>query len=148
VEPVPGILTKEGEPAMTATYDLSSTAGKMRLLLGDTDLTAVTLTDEELTGIYQLTSTLNEASEGYEILLLSCAMALDSIAAKAAIISNDIVLGSLTLADRYKVQELRAMAKQFRQAVEEMPAFAISEENLSGFNELTIIRNYVLRTEV
>jgi hypothetical protein len=30
---------------------------------------------------------------------------------------------------------------------DEYPAFAVAEENLSSFNELTIIRNFVLRNE-
>lgn len=145
------------------TYDLATTVGKMRMLIGDNggfgvaDFTDAAFSDEELQAISAGTQAMlmgpTYAGGTYsipetEILMLSCANALESLAAKAASNSNDIRLGSLTLNDRFKVSSVQAQADRFRNAVNSMPAWGIAEENSCGFNELTIIRNWVLRTEL
>ena len=40
------------------------------------------------------------------------------------------------------------MAQRCRDAGNNLPAWGIIEENLCGFNEMVIIRNWVLRTEL
>jgi hypothetical protein len=39
------------------------------------------------------------------------------------------------------------MAARFRELDENTPAFGVAEENVSQFNELDIIKNYIQRTE-
>lgn len=43
-------------------------------------------------------------------------------------------------------KSLLDQAEGYRTLVEETPAFAIAEENLSAFNELIIISNWIYRT--
>jgi hypothetical protein len=45
-------------------------------------------------------------------------------------------------------KSLLDQAEGYRVLVEETPAFAIAEENLSMFNELIIIRNWIYRTQL
>ena len=83
-----------------------------------------------------------------EILLLSCATAFDALAGKVSSLHGQtITLGDFTVTAKDQVASLQNMAQKFRDAVYNLPAWGIVEENLSGFNELTIIRNWVLRTE-
>jgi hypothetical protein len=109
------------------------------MLIGDTDSTDVQLTDEEISAMLEL-----EAGALY----LTCAACLDSLANKTAVGFTQVKIGSLDLNDKDKVAALRLQAENFRTLDAETPAFAVAEENLSNFNELEIIRNYILRTEL
>ena len=123
---------------MAATKDITTDVGKVRYLIGDVDLTAPYFQDEELQGFLDMAgSSVN----------LACAYALESLAAQAAVNLTNIVLGSLEIDETSKADALRKMANRFRELDSESPAFAVAEENLSNFNELEIIRNYILRTE-
>ena len=142
---------------MAFTYDLTGTVGKMRLLISDVNPTAPIFQDEELQAFQDITlmqvqgpnnffggSTVSEK----EILLLSCATAFDALAGKVSSLHGQtITLGDFTVTAKDQVASLQNMAQKFRDAVYNLPAWGIVEENLSGFNELTIIRNWVLRTE-
>lgn len=122
---------------MSFTYNLATTAGQLRLLVGDTDATDVQLQDEEIAAIINIEP---------DSLFLEAAMCCDSMASRAAVSQTDIVIGSLQVQDRYRVQELKSQAKRWRDMENDTPAFAIAEQNLSDFNALIIIRNFVLRT--
>jgi hypothetical protein len=124
---------------MSTSLDATTTTGQMRYLIGDTDLTKANFQDEDLAAIFNL------SPDGS--LYLACALALDSLANKAASKLNNIVLGTLKIDQTSKVAALKAAAAGFRDLEYNTPAFAIIEDNLSSMNELLIIRNRILRTE-
>lgn len=145
---------------MSFTYDVTTTTGQMRLLIGDTSSTAPNFQDEELAAIQTVVAsmqlgwqTISDSSSipQNELLLLSCAQAMDSLASKVAASPAGQTIqigGDYKLTGKDQVQKIQDMAQRFRDAINELPAWGIIEENLSGFNEMTIIRNWVLRTEM
>jgi hypothetical protein len=126
------------EARMSFSLDINTDIGKIRFLIGDTVQASANFQDETLTGFLSLTSS---------SIYLTCALALDALANAAATNLNDIVLGSLRINETSKVERLRAQAQAFRDLEYNTPAFDVAEENLSGFNELEIIRNNILRTQ-
>jgi hypothetical protein len=143
---------------MSFTYNVQSMTGMMRLLIGDTNVNAPNFQDEELQSIANVISGMESgwstiASGGIpqnELLLLSCAQAMDSLAARVAAspAGQTIQMSDYKLTGKDQVQKLQDMAQRFRDAVNNLPAWGIVEENLCGFNEMVIIRNWVLRTEL
>ena len=149
---------------MSFSYDLTTTIGKMRLLLGDTVNNPPGLPnfqDEELQALLDTTDFILAGPQGSvsfggqtipenEILFMACANAMDSLATRVASSPNGqtIKIGDYSLTGKDQVASLQAIAQRFRDAIENMPAYGVIEENLSGFNELVIIRNWVLRTEM
>ncbi len=143
---------------MSFSYDLSTTTGKMRLLLGDTNSSSPNFQDEELSTIADITTTQlsgNAALFGEQslatndVLFHACANAVDSLAARigSGKGGQTYKLGDYEITGSDQVKTLQDIAQRFRDAINNMPAWSIVQENLSGFNELTIIRNWVLRTE-
>lgn len=145
---------------MSFTYDVTTLTGQMRLLIGDTNSAAPMFQDEELAAIQTIVSSLETGwttvawaaipVSGTELLLLSCAQAMDSLASKVAAspAGQTVVMSDYKLTGKDQVQKLQDMAQRFRDAVNNLPAWGIVEENLCGFNEMVIIRNWVLRTEM
>ena len=149
---------------MTFTYDLGvSTLGKMRFLLGDITASGANFQDEELNMVLQLTVSQLSGPAGVpnqigfgpllqqnEVLFLACGTALDSLATRVASgpAGQTISIGDFKLSGKDQVTTIKSMAQAFRDAIYNLPAWADAEQNLSGFNELTIIRNWVLRTEL
>jgi hypothetical protein len=141
------------------SYDVTQPIGLIRLMLGDTDQTKVNFQDEELNALLNLVTsqvsgpTVPFGSGGSltnDVVCFTCAAALESLAAKIAASANGRTyqLGDFRITGKDQVTSLQEQATRWRAAVENAPAWAIVEENNSGFNELTIIRNWVLRTEV
>lgn len=124
---------------MPFTLDILTFVGQVRYLIGDKDSTAPIYTDAEITGFGTMAG---------NSLYLACALALDGIAATAAQNLTDLQLGTLKIDETSKVEALRTQADRFRDLDNNTPAFAVIEENLCSFNELQIIRNFILRTEV
>ena len=143
---------------MSFTYDVTTMTGQMRLLIGDTNSTAPNFQDEELQCIANVVSGMESgwptvawgAIPQNELLLLSCAQAMESLASKVAAspAGQTVTINDYKLTGKDQVQKLQDMAQRFRDAVDNMPAWGIVEENLCGFNEMIIIRNWVLRTEM
>jgi hypothetical protein len=138
------------------TYDIGTTIGQMRFLLGDTVEATASFQDEELTACYTIvqmqmggSSIATSAGVPQDVLFYAVAAALDSVAARIATSSNGqtIQIGDFKLSGSAQVDSVREMAQRFRDAVDNMPAYAIVEQNNSSFQELQIIRNWVLRTE-
>jgi hypothetical protein len=122
---------------MAFTYDISTDLGKVRLIIGDTDSTAAQFQDEEISAFLLL----NDSS-----LLLASADALDAMAAKIARGATITKLGDYQLDTTNAATQLQAAAEKLRDREYNTPAFGIVEDNVSGFNELEIIRNYLFRT--
>jgi hypothetical protein len=145
---------------MSFSYDVTTITGQMRLLIGDTNATAPYFQDEELAAIQTIVASLETGwttvswaavpIQGTELLLLCCAQAVESLATKVAAspAGQTISLSDYKLTGKDQVQKLQDMAQRFRDAVNNLPAWGIIEENLCGFNEMVIIRNWVLRTEL
>ncbi len=143
---------------MSFSYDLGTNVGKMRLLIADSDPTAPQFSDEELQAFQDITSMQVAGPSSFfgggdipqtELLLLSCAQAMDSLATKVASIKGQTVtLGDFQVMAKDQVLSLQGQGQKFRDAVNNLPAWGIIEENTCGFNELIIIRNWVLRTEL
>lgn len=146
---------------MSFTYALPpvTVVDQMRLLIGDTNSANPNFQDEELATIANMVagmesgwSTIQGVSVPQnELLLLSCAQAIDSLAARVAgsTAGQSIQIGGdYKLTGKDQVQKLQDMAQRFRDAVNNLPAWGIIEENTCGFNEMVIIRNWVLRTEL
>lgn len=141
------------------SYDITQPVGKIRFLVGDTTQSTANFQDEELNAILGLVNsqvsgpTVPFGSGGdltNDVIFLTCAAVLDSLAAKIAASPNGRTyqLGDFRITGRDQVESLQEQADRWRKAVEEFPAWAVVEENLSAANELVIIRNWVLRTEV
>lgn len=143
---------------MSFTYDVTTTNGLIRLMIGDTVSASANFQDEELNALLNLTQSqisgpvvpFGAATLTNDLLCYTCASALDALAARVAASPNGqtIQIGDYKLTGKDQVGLLKDQAQRWRDVVEQMPAWGIGEENLSGFNELTIIRNWVLRTEV
>jgi len=82
-------------------------------------------------------------------ILLAASLATQSLVVKyGSIPVQEVSIGGFqTSAGRTQVRYLESQADRFYQMYIDTPAFAIAEENNSGYNELTIIRNWVLRNE-
>lgn len=143
---------------MSFTYNVATMTGMMRLLIGDTNQNAPNFQDEELQAIANVVSGMESGWQTIaygqisqnELLLLSCAQCMDSLASRVAgsPAGQTISMSDYKLTGKDQIQKLQDMAKRFRDAVNELPAWGIVEENLCGFNEMVIIRNWVLRTEL
>lgn len=118
--------------------DLTTPVGQLRFLIGDS-VYPYTLDDLTL----QMFLDINNES-----LYLAAATALDSLAAMAITNFESVKIGDYQNSDKDKVAALQLAATRYRDLEYNTPAWAVVEENLSGFNELTIIRNWVLRTEM
>jgi len=83
-------------------------------------------------------------------LFLAASLASNSLVVKyGSVPVQEVSIGGFqTSAGRTQVGYLQQQADRFYQLYIDTPAFAIAEENLSGFNELEIIRNWVLRNEI
>jgi hypothetical protein len=131
---------------MSFSADITTQVGRLRYLIGDLTSASASFSDEDLQGFLSLTA-LTSVDGMTQSLLLAAAFACDSMAAQAARVMEDIKLGDYQNSDNEKVTHLKSMADRFRDLEYNTPAFAVAEENLSAFNELDIIRNFILRTE-
>lgn len=122
---------------MAFTYDLSTTVGQVRFLVGDNDPDNILMQDEEIQFCINISFT---------SLYLAAAAACEAMAAKVSGNLTNIVLGSLKIDETTKSEQLMAMADRFKALEYSQPAFAMVETNNDGFSELAIIRNWVQRT--
>jgi len=82
-----------------------------------------------------------------ESILFAAGMACDALAAKVSANLQEIQIGDFRdYSGRNQVAALQAQAQAFYKLETETPAFAIAEQDLSDFNVLVILRNYVLRS--
>ena len=127
---------------MAYTYDLSTEAGKVRLLITDTDHNNEIFNDLEIDTFLSLT-----AVEGTNDIHLAAAMALETIAASETLVQKKIKLLDLTTDGPAVSASLRASAKLLReQSVTESDIDWI-ELGLTDFNRNEIVWNDVLKTQ-
>lgn len=122
---------------------------KVRLLIGD-QLSAA-FTDDEIQTFLDLRS----AEAGYnDQFYMAAYLALKSLASKVSVAlrsgGTSVKIGDFeTSTDIGNLSKaILEQAQGYYDLVMNTPAFAIAEENLSQFNELTIIRNWMFRIQL
>ncbi|QGH73022.1 MAG: hypothetical protein [Siphoviridae sp. ctCJE6] len=123
---------------MTFTYTLSTNIGKVRLLIGDTDSTAVILTDEEIDALLTM--------QGGDI-FASAALAIRRIAMNKALLAKYIQAGNYTENTTEMPKILLQCAKELTAMSQSIPADAQAEVIATDFNYNNIIRNKIYRGE-
>ena len=127
---------------MAFTYDLSTEAGKVRLLITDTDHDNEIFSDSEINTFLSLT-----AVDGSNDINLASAVALETIAASEALVQKKIKLLDLTTDGPAVATSLRAAAKILRDQSENESYIDWSEMSLNQFAARNIIWNDALRTQ-
>lgn len=114
-------------------------AQKLRLLINDQDSSE--FSDDQLQAFLDV----HDGS-----LFLAAASACDALVSKYSRIPvTQVSIGGFqTTSGRTQMRYLETMAERWRQLEYDTPAFAIAQENLSDFNQLIMIRNYILKTEM
>lgn len=107
---------------MSSTYEPSTAAGRVRLLIGDTG-PEFHYTDEDVDAFLDM--------QGGDI-YMAAANAATAWAATLAVDASDVMLGDYRQMDYHKARELREVAKNLRQQAMEQPAFAIAEKAWDG----------------
>lgn len=132
---------------MTATYELSNDVGKVRFLTGDTDISAPKLSDEEIgAAIAMELGAVGATQSAPDLLILAAADCLESQASKLGATRGSVKIGGYQSSSSDRVKALQAAATTLRDRVNNTPAFAIADQNLSVFNQMDIIRNWILKT--
>ena len=124
---------------MTATYDLATTVGKMRLRIRDTNLADTLFTDEEYTAFYEW--------EG-GLLKKAIALALETLATNETMVSKVIKLLDLSTNGPAVADALMKQAKELRaQADSESggTGFDVAEMVVDDFSGREVIVNDWLR---
>lgn len=127
---------------MAFTYDLATDAGKVRLVITDTDHDNEIFSDSEISTFLSLT-----AVDSTNDINLASAVALETMAASEAIVQKKIKLLDLTTDGPAVATSLRASAKILRDQSENESYIDWSELNLNDFAARDIIYNDALRTQ-
>ncbi len=127
---------------MAFTYNLTTEAGKVRLLITDTDSTNPIFEDREIDVFLSLT-----AVDGSNDINLAAAVALETIAASEALVQKKIKLLDLTTDGPAVAASLRVSAKILREQSDNESYIDWSEMNLNTFAARDIIWNDALRTQ-
>ena len=109
---------------MTATYDLSTDIGKIRLIISDKDITDCHFTDEELQVFLDSEGSVNLAS----------AAALESWAAAYALNADSEHIGDYSYSQKITDKMLN-LATRLRAADAAVPALTWAEPDLLGTDE-------------
>lgn len=113
------------------------------LITGEPDSSL--FTDEQI----QLFLDQEASSSGIDQIRLAAADGLDLLGAKSAQSSStSLRLGDYSEGSKDQSKSFQDQAQRMRDLVYNTPAFAIAEQNLSSFNALEIIRNFILRNEI
>ena len=112
---------------MTLTYDITTTVGKIRLIIGDTDVTDAVFTDEELT--YFLTENSNNVN-------LAAADALEAWIAKYTTSPDAEKIGDYSYSQKI-VEHMNKLAKELREKVAAVPYLTWSEMDLTDGSGIT-----------
>jgi len=112
---------------MAATYDLTTSIGKVRLLISDTDVTDAQFTDEEITEFLTMAS--NSVN-------LAAALALEAWAASLTGSAESEKIGDYSYTKKQASNKL-ALAEQYRKAEAETPVLEWAEIDLTRGSGIT-----------
>ena len=121
---------------MTATYDITTNVGKVRLVTGDKDLTDAIFTDEEITFFL---------SENSSSINMASAMLLEAWAAEYGVSADSEKIGDYAYTQKI-VDKMLNMAKNLREKAISEPAGAFAETSVTDFAARDIIYNRSLRS--
>ena len=110
---------------MTATYDLTTNIGKVRLLISDIVIASAHFTDEEITSFLTLAS---------NSLLLTASYALEAWAASLTGNLTSEKIGDYAYTKKEAESKI-TLAKKYREEEATSPYLAIAEMDLTGENE-------------
>lgn len=116
---------------MTATYDITTLVGQVRLIIGDTDVIPASdavFTDEELT--FFLTENGNDIN-------LAAADALEAWMAKYTTTPDSEKIGDYAYTQKI-VDKMNKLRNELRAKVESKPYLTWAEMDLSGVEDTTI----------
>lgn len=122
---------------MSFNFDLNTTVGKIRSLIGDTDASNYFLSDEEIQNFYNTYLTLFSAASN----------ALRAIANKKLLNGKTVKAGNYSESTADYIKLLIDAADRFEKLDNETPADAQAEIIYTDFDLRTLIRNKVLRNE-
>jgi len=108
------------------TYVLTTTVGKIRLMIGDTDTADAIFTDAEITFFYTEEGSLTGAA----------AAALEAWAAKYGANADSEKIGDYAFTQKI-IENLLKMAKRLRANLDATPAFEISSMDLTTVSPST-----------
>lgn len=115
---------------MSATYDPTTTAGRVRLLIADTNVVTPTFSDEEIAAFLALES---------DDVWLSAAAALTALASdKARLSAYSERIGGYSYSKGDASKALLEAAQAFRDRAMQEPAAGAAELNLTIFSGLDI----------
>ena len=103
------------------SYDITTTVGKIRLLIGDKDDTDEVFTDAEITYFYTEAGSIN----------LAAAMALEAWAATYGANADSENIGDYSYTQKI-VDKMLKLAARLRTTDAEIPVFEWSEPDLTG----------------
>ena len=118
---------------MATTYDTATDIGKVRLYIGDTDITAALFTDEEIQVFLDQEGSINS----------SAALALEVLASSEARLAQMIKTLNFTKDTRSAAKELRDQASRLREI--EVGAYGYAEQALTEFSIADIMVRKALR---
>ncbi|MBU2249329.1 MAG: hypothetical protein KKD77_21455 [Gammaproteobacteria bacterium] len=108
------------------TYVITTTIGKIRLRIGDTDMTDPVFTDAEITYFYTETGDLD----------LAAAMGCEAWAAKYAVNAKQEKIGDYSYSQKI-VDDLLALAEKLRSKAAGIPVQTWSEPDYTGGSGIT-----------
>lgn len=123
---------------MSFTYNLSTSVGQLRLLIGDTTQSGALFSDEELNAFLSMNS---------GDIFSSAALALRRIAVNKALIAKAVSAGNYSEDTRDIPKILLSTAKDLEAASKDIPADAQVEIIYNDFNYNNILRNRIFRNE-
>lgn len=123
---------------MAFTYDITTAIGQVRFLIDDAVDAGHKFEDEEIQAFLDIYNS---------SIFYAAAACLDRLATRYANSAQSVRIGDYQYSGSQAAQQYQTMAQKLRDQEDQYPAFAVAEEDLSVFNELEIIRNYILRTE-
>lgn len=109
---------------MTLTYDLATTVGQIRLIIGDKDLANAVFTDEELTAFFTMEGSVN----------LAAAAALEAWAASYAANADSEKIGGYNYSQTI-CKKMMDLAARLRTTASETPASTWAEMDLLDEDE-------------
>jgi len=119
---------------MTATYDVTGNIGKVRLLIGDTDITDAVFSDAEIS--FFLTE---EGSRIYG----AAALALEAIAASTGRQAKARSIMQFSESTMGAAREIRELAMAMR--ARETAAYGYAEQDITDFTVADLMINKALR---
>jgi len=125
---------------MAFTFDVETDAGKVRLLITDTDSDNAIFTDAEINAFLSMTK-VNDEND----VRLAAAQALDTIATSEALVQKRIKLLDLSTDGPSVAKELRERAKDLRRQVDEEFDFDWAEMVVDQFSTREKIIKEALR---